>query len=66
MLHGMVDQNVNFQDIVRLTQKLIELHKENWWLVPYPVEDHGFVQPSSWTDEYKRIYKLFEETLKGK
>ncbi|MBB5397446.1 prolyl oligopeptidase family serine peptidase [Mucilaginibacter sp. AK015] len=66
MLHGMVDQNVNFQDIVRLTQKLIELHKENWWLAPYPVEDHGFVQPSSWTDEYKRIYKLFEETLKGK
>ena len=64
MLHGMVDQNVNFQDIVRLTQKLIELHKENWELAPYPVEDHGFVQPSSWTDEYKRIYKLFEETLK--
>jgi dipeptidyl aminopeptidase/acylaminoacyl peptidase len=64
MLHGMVDQNVNFQDIVRLTQKLIELHKDNWSLAPYPVEDHGFEQPSSWTDEYKRIYKLFEETLK--
>ncbi|MES2265207.1 MAG: prolyl oligopeptidase family serine peptidase [Bacteroidota bacterium] len=64
MLHGMVDQNVNFQDIVRLSQRLIELHKENWELAPYPVEDHGFVQPSSWTDEYKRIYKLFEETLK--
>jgi hypothetical protein len=30
MLHGMVDQNVNYQDIIRLTQKLIELHKENW------------------------------------
>jgi dipeptidyl aminopeptidase/acylaminoacyl peptidase len=64
MLHGMVDQNVNFQDIVRLTQRLIELHKENWWLAPYPVEDHDFAQPSSWTDEYKRIFKLFEETLK--
>ncbi|MFB9841888.1 prolyl oligopeptidase family serine peptidase [Mucilaginibacter ginsenosidivorans] len=64
MLHGMVDQNVNFQDIVRLTQKLIELHKDNWWLAPYPVEDHDFHQPSSWTDEYKRIFKLFEETLK--
>jgi dipeptidyl aminopeptidase/acylaminoacyl peptidase len=66
MLHGMVDQNVNFQDIVRLSQRLIELHKENWELAPYPVEDHGFTQPSSWTDEYKRIYKLFEETLKAK
>ncbi|TFF34037.1 S9 family peptidase [Mucilaginibacter psychrotolerans] len=66
MLHGMVDQNVNYQDIIRLTQKLIELHKENWELASYPVEDHGFVQPSSWTDEYKRIFKLFEETLKRK
>jgi len=64
MLHGMIDQNVNYQDIVRLSQKLIELHKENWELASYPVEDHAFEQPSSWTDEYKRIYKLFEETLK--
>lgn len=64
MLHGMVDQNVNFQDIVRLTQRLIELHKDNWWLAPYPVEDHDFEQPSSWTDEYKRIFRLFETTLK--
>jgi dipeptidyl aminopeptidase/acylaminoacyl peptidase len=64
MAHGMVDVNVHFQDIVRLSQKLIELKKENWELAVYPVEDHGFVQPSSWRDEYSRIYKLFEETLK--
>jgi dipeptidyl aminopeptidase/acylaminoacyl peptidase len=64
MLHGMIDQNVNYQDIIRLTQKLIELHKDNWELASYPVEDHAFEQPSSWTDEYKRIFKLFETTLK--
>jgi dipeptidyl aminopeptidase/acylaminoacyl peptidase len=64
MLHGMVDQNVNYQDIIRLTQRLIELHKDNWELASYPVEDHAFEQPSSWTDEYKRIFKLFETTLK--
>ena len=64
MLHGMVDVNVQFQDIVRLNQRLIELGKENWDFAVYPVEDHGFVQPSSWTDEYKRIFKLFENTLK--
>jgi len=64
MCHGMVDDNVQFQDIVRLTQRLIELGKENWELAVYPVESHGFVEPSSWTDEYKRIYKLFEENLK--
>lgn len=64
MCHGMVDTNVHFQDIVRLTQRLIELKKENWELAVYPVEDHGFVEPSSWTDEYKRILKLFETNLK--
>jgi dipeptidyl aminopeptidase/acylaminoacyl peptidase len=64
MCHGMVDDNVEFQDIVRLTQRLIELGKENWELAVYPVESHGFLEPSSWTDEYKRIFKLFEDNLK--
>lgn len=62
--HGMVDINVHFQDVVRLAQRLIELGKDNWEMAVYPVEDHGFVEPSSWTDEYKRILKLFEETLR--
>ena len=64
--HGMVDVNVHFQDAVRLTQRLIELGKDNWEIAPYPVEDHGFVEPSSWTDEYKRILKLFDENLLSK
>lgn len=64
MCHGMVDVNVHFQDIVKLSQRLIELKKDNWELAVYPMEDHGFVEPSSWTDEYKRIFKLFETTLK--
>ncbi len=63
MCHGMVDGNVHFQDIVRLSQRLIELKKENWELAVYPVEDHGFVEPSSWLDEYRRILKLFNEEL---
>ena len=62
--HGMVDTNVHFQDSVRLVQKLIELHKDNWELAVFPVENHGFVESSSWADEYKRILKLFERTLK--
>jgi len=62
--HGMVDVNVHFQDVVRLSQRLIELRKENWEVAAYPVEDHGFVEPTSWADEYKRIFKLFEQTLK--
>ena len=63
MPHGMVDLNVQFQDIVRLAQRLIELGKEDWELAVYPVEGHGFREPSSWTDEYRRILKLFEEHL---
>ncbi|HLG40249.1 MAG TPA: prolyl oligopeptidase family serine peptidase [Chitinophagaceae bacterium] len=64
MCHGMVDVNVHFQDIVKLSQRLIELGKDNWELAVYPMEDHGFIEPGSWTDEYKRVYKLFETVLK--
>ncbi len=62
--HGMVDTNVNFQDTVRLVEKLIELRKTNWEVAPYPVEDHGFEREESWADEYKRILKLFVDNLK--
>jgi len=62
--HGMVDNNVEFTDTVRLVERLIELRKENWQLAVYPVESHGFIQPTSWADEYKRILALFEKNLK--
>jgi len=62
--HGMVDTNVFFQDTVRLVQRLVELRKENWSVAMYPVENHAFVRPESWADEYKRIFKLFEDNLK--
>jgi dipeptidyl aminopeptidase/acylaminoacyl peptidase len=63
MLHGMVDDNVHFEDVVRLTQRLIELGKTNWELAVYPVERHDFVRTSSWQDEYRRIYELFDRTI---
>lgn len=65
MLHGMVDDNVHFQDVVRLSQRFIELGKENWDLAVFPLEPHGFREPSSWTDEYRRIFQLFEEEIGG-
>jgi dipeptidyl aminopeptidase/acylaminoacyl peptidase len=61
--HGMMDTNVHFQDVVRLTQRLIELQKTNWELAVYPVEDHAFTRPESWADEYRRILELFDRTL---
>lgn len=62
----MVDTNVHFQDVVRLSQRLIELGKEDWEMAVYPVEGHGFIEPGSWTDEYRRILKLFNESLLAK
>ena len=62
--HGMVDTNVLFQDSVRLVQRLIELRKDHWSVAPFPVENHGFEEDTSWADEYKRILKLFEDNLK--
>jgi dipeptidyl aminopeptidase/acylaminoacyl peptidase len=63
MLHGMVDDNVQFQDIVRLTQRFIELGKKDWDLAVFPVEAHGFKKTYSWIDEYQRILNLFNENL---
>jgi dipeptidyl aminopeptidase/acylaminoacyl peptidase len=63
--HGVVDTNVNFQDSVRLAEKLIELRKENWELALYPVEDHSFERETSWADEYKRILRLFENNIQN-
>ncbi len=59
----MIDDNVFFQDTVRLVQRLIELEKQDFETAIYPVEPHGFIQPSSWLNEYRRIFKLFETTL---
>jgi len=64
MLHGMVDDNVQYQDVVRLSQRFIELGKTNWDLIGYPIEPHGFQETTSWIDEYGRILKLFEEELR--
>ncbi len=61
--HGMIDDNVFFQDSVRLFQKLVELHKDDVELAPYPMERHAFAHADAWLDEYKRIFKLFETSL---
>lgn len=62
--HGMVDTNVHFQDVVRLAQRLIELGKDQWEVAMFPMEGHGFREASSWADEYRRIFELFERELK--
>jgi dipeptidyl aminopeptidase/acylaminoacyl peptidase len=63
MTHGLVDTNVQPQDIFRFSQRLIELGKTDWELAIHPVEDHGYVEPSSWRDKMLRIHELFERHL---
>jgi dipeptidyl aminopeptidase/acylaminoacyl peptidase len=62
--HGVIDDNVLFEDSMRLYERLIELHKDNFSISPYPLDRHGFTNPDSWLDEYKRIYRLFESNLR--
>ena len=64
MCHGILDDNVHFQDIVRLNERLIDLGKDNWQLAIYPLEHHSFTDPDCWTDEYKRIFQIFQKTLR--
>lgn len=64
MTHGLVDVNVQPQDIFRLSQRLIELGKEDWELAIHPVEDHGYTEPTSWADKLTRILDLFERSLR--
>ena len=62
--HGVIDDNVLFEDSMRLYQRLIELHKDDFTISPYPLDRHAFTNADSWLDEYKRIYRLFETHLK--
>ncbi len=65
MTAGILDDNVFYQDVVRLAQRLIDLEKDNWELASYPLERHGFTRPTSWRDQYQRILDLFERTIGG-
>lgn len=65
ILHGMSDDNVHVQDSVQLIEKLVRLGKTQYFeAMLYPSENHAFVRPESWTDEYERILAFFEKHLK--
>jgi len=65
ILHGMSDDNVHVQDSIQLIEKLVRLGKTPYFdVMLYPSENHGFVRPESWTDEYERILAFFEKNLK--
>jgi len=64
--HGVEDDNVHFQDSVRLAQRLLELEKDNWELMLYPVENHGLRREAyNRLDVMRRRANLFNRVLKG-
>jgi dipeptidyl aminopeptidase/acylaminoacyl peptidase len=64
--HGILDDNVHFQDSVRLVQRFLELKKDNWEFVPYPIENHGLgLTEYDRLDVMRRRVKLFNAVLKG-
>ncbi len=63
ILHGMVDDNVFFQDAAQLIAKLQKSGKP-FELMVYPDESHSFNAPESWYDEYSRIEEFFDRHLK--
>jgi len=60
--HGLIDGNVEYQDAVRLVQRLMELGKD-FEFVTYPVDQHGWQSRWAKRDSQHRVIKLWEETV---
>lgn len=63
--HGLVDNNVHFQDAARLVQRLIELGKD-FEVMYYPVEPHTIQTEASRYDYVKRASAFFDRHLRGR
>jgi dipeptidyl aminopeptidase/acylaminoacyl peptidase len=61
--HGLVDDNVHFQDAARLVQRLIELGKD-FEVMYYPVEPHTIQTEVSRYDYVRRAMAFFDHHLR--
>ncbi len=66
ILHGLIDDNVGFQDAVQYVERLIQTGNERFDMMMYPSERHSFVDPDAWYDEYRRMFYFFEKEVKRK
>jgi len=62
IVHGLVDDNVHFQDVARLVQRLIELEKD-FEVMVYPVERHVIATEASRYDYVKRLTRFLDAHL---
>jgi dipeptidyl aminopeptidase/acylaminoacyl peptidase len=64
IVHGLIDDNVQFQDAARLIQKLIELEK-SFEVMIYPTERHTIETEASRYDYNRRVVDFFEANLRS-
>jgi len=62
MVHGIVDNNVMFQDAVQLSEKLIQEGKD-FSEIYYPEESHIFVRDETLIDAFRRASEFFDKNL---
>lgn len=60
--HGLIDNNVQYQDAVRLVQRMMELGKD-FEFVTYPIEAHGWRTSWSKRDSQRRMQQLWDRVL---
>jgi dipeptidyl aminopeptidase/acylaminoacyl peptidase len=60
--HGLVDDNVHFQDAARLVQRLIELEKD-FEVIYHPEEPHVIEGEASLLDSNRRLAAFFRRHL---
>jgi dipeptidyl aminopeptidase/acylaminoacyl peptidase len=63
LVHGMVDNNVMFQDAVQLAEKLIHEGKP-FEQAYYPEESHIFERDETLSDAFRRAAEFFDRNLK--
>lgn len=63
--HGLIDDNVQFQDAARLVQRLLELGKD-FETIYYPTEPHVIEGEASLVDFHKRLAAFFKRHLVDK
>jgi len=61
-VHGLIDDNVQFQDAARLIQKPIELEKP-FEVMVYPTERRTIETEASRYDYVRRVAEFFDEHL---
>lgn len=62
IVHGLIDDNVHFQDAARLVQRLIELEKD-FEVMVYPTERHVINSEAGRFDFNRRVVELFRRHL---